>query len=246
MPVLYILSIIIQVAFVIHVVKTGRNTLWIWVVIMLPLAGSLAYFIVEILPEMTGSRTGRKVQRNLQKIVNPDKNLKEAMNNYSISATVENAIRLAEASLEKGLYAEAKNLYEKSLTGIHEHDPAMMHGLARAEFGLNNCQRCRELLDDLIANNPGYKNAQAHLLYARTLEELGQTKEALHEYEALDRYFSGPEASYRYALLLKKTDQQEKARQVLEEIEKKAKLSDRNYNSLYREWIAAARNELNS
>ena len=30
-----IISLIIQVAFIVHVIKTGRNTLWIWVLISL-------------------------------------------------------------------------------------------------------------------------------------------------------------------------------------------------------------------
>ena len=47
---LFILSILIQVALVIHIVKTGRSTTWIWIVVMLPVAGSIAYFVLEGLP----------------------------------------------------------------------------------------------------------------------------------------------------------------------------------------------------
>ena len=35
---LFILSILLQIALVVHIVRTGRNTTWIWIVVMLPLA----------------------------------------------------------------------------------------------------------------------------------------------------------------------------------------------------------------
>ena len=52
MSLLFIVSLLIQAGFIIHVIKTGRNQLWIWVLIIpgLAFAGILAYIVVEILP----------------------------------------------------------------------------------------------------------------------------------------------------------------------------------------------------
>ena len=58
---LIILSVLIQLALVIHIIKTGRGTNWIWVIVMLPLVGSLAYFILVIIPDLTNSRGGRRI-----------------------------------------------------------------------------------------------------------------------------------------------------------------------------------------
>jgi len=55
-----ILSIAIQAALIVHVIKTGRNMLWIWAIALLPLVGSIAYGAVEILPEVMGGRTARR------------------------------------------------------------------------------------------------------------------------------------------------------------------------------------------
>ena len=74
---LFILSIIMQVALVLHIVKTGRNTTWIWIVVMLPLAGSIAYLVVELLPDFFGSRAGRNATRSIPKVVNPNRELKK-------------------------------------------------------------------------------------------------------------------------------------------------------------------------
>ncbi len=55
MPIL-ILSAILQVALVVHIIKTGRSTTWIWIVVMLPLAGSIAYLLLEVLPDLMAGR----------------------------------------------------------------------------------------------------------------------------------------------------------------------------------------------
>lgn len=245
MPI-FILTVLLQIAFVLHIVKTGRNTTWIWIVIMLPLAGSIVYFLVEVLPGLLGTRTGRKAGSNLRKIINPNRDINEASYNYDVSDTVENSMRLAEECINKNMFGEAKNLYAKCLKGMHEYDPYIMHGLAKAEFNLNNFSEVKSLLDKLIEKNPEYKNADAHLLYARTLEKLNETDLALQEYEALDNYYPGPEATFRYAMLLKSKGEHSKSRELIGEIIHSSKISGKHYNSLYKEWVKKAKNELNS
>jgi len=41
---------ILQICFVIHVLKTGRETFWIGIIMMLPGIGCAAYFFTRILP----------------------------------------------------------------------------------------------------------------------------------------------------------------------------------------------------
>ncbi|MGQ8366686.1 tetratricopeptide repeat protein [Glaciecola sp. 1036] len=240
----FILSILIQVALVIHVVKTGRNTTWIWIVVMLPVAGSIAYFILEVLPELTNSRAGRNAGRKVGAVINPNKGFNQAAHNFSVSGTVDNTKRLADECMAKGLYSDAKTLYEKCLVGIHAKDPSAMVGLANAEFMLGHYAKTKTLLDDLIASNPNYKNQDAHLLYARTLEALDEVTGALHEYEVLHDYFSGPEASFYYALFLKKQNQKETANEIFSQIINKAKMSGKHYSSLHKDILKRAKNEL--
>jgi len=242
MPI-FLVSIIVQVCFVIHVVKTGRNTIWIWIIIMLPLAGSIAYFILEIYPELSSSRTARRAKSSVGKTLNPNRDIKEAIHNQSMADTVENSVRLAYECLKKNMYSEAKGYFTKSLQGIHEHDPEIMLGLAKSEFGLNNFEEVKTVLDKLIKENPDYKDGDAHLLYARSLENLKETQAALEEYEALNKY-QGPESSYRYALLLKKNNEITKAKDVLNEVIKTASHSGKHYNDLNKKWIKSIKAEL--
>ena len=241
---LFVLSAIVQIAFIIHIIKTGRNTTWIWVVMMLPMLGAAAYFFMEIFPELSKSRTGVKATKGLGKIINPNKDFKNATNNFSVVDTVENSSKLATEYLTKDMFAEAKELYEKCLTGIHEDDPDLMYGLAQSEYGLANYAKTKEVLDNLIRDNPTYKNVDAHLLYARCLVKLEETDAALKEFSALDEYYPGPEATYRYAMLLQTLDKNDQAEGLLEKILQDAKLSDKHYRSRYKPWINKAKQEL--
>src|ERR1700722_6550896 len=60
-----ILSLAVQAALIVHVIKTGRNFLWIWAIALLPPAGPIAYIVGEILPEFFGGRTARRAARAL-------------------------------------------------------------------------------------------------------------------------------------------------------------------------------------
>jgi len=245
MPLL-IISIIIQVAFIIHIVKTGRNTTWIWIVLMLPMAGAIAYFILEVLPGLSQSKAGRNASKKVQSVVNPNKDINEAAKQFSISDTVENSMRLAEECYNKGLYSDAKELYKKCLTGLHADDPNLIHGLAKADFELGNYQDVKSNLDRLIELNPDYKNPEAHLLYARTLEKLNEIPAALHEYEILHSYFPGPEASFYFAKFLKSQNQLDKADEILKQILGKAENSGKHYKSLHIEILKQVKTEISN
>ena len=100
---LYILQLVLMVAFVVHIVKTGRSTIWIWIVIMLPFAGALAYLIVELLPELMNSRTGRTAAKKVDATINPHRTLKQATQQYTLTDTVENTLQLANVQPQNAL-----------------------------------------------------------------------------------------------------------------------------------------------
>ena len=110
MPIL-ILSFVVQLALIVHVLKTGRNTVWVFILLFAPVVGGLAYLIVELLPELTRSRTGRRMRSSVVKAVNPDRDLKTAERNLAVAGTAQNAMRLAEELMAKERFAEARDLY---------------------------------------------------------------------------------------------------------------------------------------
>ncbi len=64
---LLILSVLIQSGLSLHVIKTGRNPIWIWALILLPLEGPIPQaWAVEILPDLFRSRTAQRTARGLR------------------------------------------------------------------------------------------------------------------------------------------------------------------------------------
>ena len=240
---LLIISFIIQLAVVVHVIKTGRGMMWVFIVLFFPLIGCAAYFIIEVLPELRNSRAGRNMRRGITRAVDPNREFRTASRNLAIADTPQNAIVLAEQLLEKGSFAEARELYQRYLKGVHAGDPVLLLGIARASFGLGEFGEAARSLEQLKEENPGIKSPEGHLLYARTQEALGNAASAIHEYEALCRYYPGPEPAARLALLLKSSGDMERAGELFRRILQESDIAGRHYNSIHREWVDIARRE---
>ena len=60
MPALGILLVLAQITCAVHVVRTGRNYYWIYIVVFVPVVGMAAYFIAEMLPDLMNSRRTRQ------------------------------------------------------------------------------------------------------------------------------------------------------------------------------------------
>src|SRR3974390_3332998 len=71
-----LISLVIQIVLIVHCIRTGRNWLWITVLIFLPFAGSLAYVIVEILPGLFSSRGTRRAVRGVSRALDPEQDLR--------------------------------------------------------------------------------------------------------------------------------------------------------------------------
>jgi hypothetical protein len=241
MPALFILTVLIQLGLIVHVLKTGRNTTWVFILLFAPMIGGLAYLIVELLPEWTNSRGARQARRGLSRVIDPNRDMRQASDNLAVADTVQNAMRLAGEYMRQEKFAEAKELYQRALRGIHADDPALLLGLAQAQFGLGDYSAVVATLDELKEKNPTHTSAEGHLLYARALEESGRTAEAIEEYESLCNYFPGPEPTCRLAKLLQAQGKTERARELFNRVLAESRTAGRHYNSLHRDWVATAR-----
>jgi len=236
MSLIFILTLALQAGLIVHVIKTGRNNLWIWAIALLPAAGSLAYIGVEILPEIFGGRTARRTKASMQRIIDPDRDLRQAAAAVEFSGNVDARRRLAEELYERGQYAEAAAVYQGGLTGIFEHDPVLLLGLAGAQFASGEFGPARASLERLMLHNPEFKSADGHLLYARTLEAQDALEEAEREYAAAAPGYPGAEARVRYALLLKRRGKVDDARSILKDLLDAAKLGPPHYRKAQAEW----------
>jgi hypothetical protein len=239
-----IFIVLIEAAFIIHVLKTGRNTLWIWVLVIVPLAGMVAYVAIEILPELMGTRAARRVVAGAKRTIDPTRDLRAAQQQLRGNESIDARRRVAEELMQHGEYAQAAEHYRLTLTGLYEHDPHLLLGLARAQFAMGEAAQARQTLDRLIQQNPGFKSAEGHLLYARALVGEGNYSKAGEEFAELVKYYPGAEAKYRYAALLGETGRSAEARALLERLLEEAELATRHYRKTQADWLNLARREL--
>lgn len=241
-----ILLFLIQIAFAVHVVKTGRETFWIYLIIFIPVFGCIIYFITQVMPEMGSSRGVRRAARTLIKAVDPERELRRRKDELAIADTIDNRVRLAEECIDAGFYVDAIGLMQDCLKGTHQYDPHLLLLLAKAEFGASLFSQTRQTLERLIEKNPEFKSYEGHLLYARTLEESNLYDKAATEYEALLHSFPGEEARVRYGLLLARMGQHERARRLFADALARARRAPSYYRKNEKPWLMLAEQELAS
>src|SRR6202012_225752 len=93
---LLILSIAIQAGLIIHVIKTGRNQIWIWVLALLSYAGIVAYVAVELIPDLFRSRTAQRTARGFKKAMDPAADLRRYESGARLAGNVSSRQRYAE------------------------------------------------------------------------------------------------------------------------------------------------------
>jgi hypothetical protein len=238
-----LLLLLIQAGLIVHVMKTGRNVIWIWV-LLVPGVGMLAYLLAEVLPEMFGSRTARSAARGLGRAIDPNRDLRAASARAAVTDSVAAKLRLGSELARRRDYAGAIETYRSGLKGLYEFDPTLLLGLAEAQFAAGDAAGARASLDALIKNNPDFKSADGHLLYARALEAEGAVDKAEAEYRAVAVYYPGAEAKVRLAQFLRKGGKNAEATAMLEDVLRIAELAPRHVRRAQAEWIALAKQEL--
>lgn len=243
MPVLALLGIMIQIFFAVHVIRTGRDRYWLWIIIVFPGIGSLIYFFAEFIPDLQRNYKMQKLSSGISKKLNPTKRLRALKNEAELAPSVKNKKLLAEEYMNLGIFDEAISLYLDCIQGIYKNDISLIEGLCCAYYFKRDLPNAKRYLEKLIELRPDNKGDEFSLMYARTLEESGDIDGALKMYSQTADSFSGEEARCRYALLLKKTGKVNEADELFSMILKNARLSPKFYVKAQKKWIDIAKKE---
>jgi len=239
-----ILIWLIQIALIIHVLKTGVSRFWILILIFMPLIGGLAYFVIELLPQFSGSITGQRAVRSVKQTLNPGADLRQHEAAWNQSPNVDNGRRYAESLMDAGKTTEAEAIISDALKGLFETEPTLLLLKARLEFENERAAEAVQTLETLQEHNPDFRSADGHLLYARALEAEGRINEAIKEYSAVSGYFPGVEARYRLAHCLEIAGKKPAARAEFESILNDAKLAPPHFRKSQKEWLDAVKHEM--
>ena len=238
-----IISLVIQVLLILHVLRTGRDFRWIFLLLFLPGIGSLIYIVMEVIPSFGGNLAARRTAKKVTHIFDPGRDLRHQMLEHERNQSVETSNRLARELMKDGRFDEAIQVCEEARSGIFENDPTLLLTLAIAHFRKEEFSQTIRTLDLLREKNPDFRSPDGHLLYARALEGDGESERALKEYESVAAYFPGAEARVRLAQLHSRLGHTEIASTMFHDIVRDARLAPKHFQKAQREWIEIAKRE---
>ena len=242
---LFILPVILQIICIVHLIRNGRERYyWIYIIIFIPAAGSIAYLIIEILVPALKNSKSREISSTLSKSIFADKRIKQLEQKAEFSPTFSNKVSLAHEYYNCGFFEKAITAYKNCLDNAFDDEPDIKLKLAQAYFKTEKYDQAKAILSELKNNKNFIKHSAVWLTYIQVLEKLNDNESALNEYEKYIIAYSDFESLCRYGLFLKKTGRTDKAKnqfsRILTESQHSPKYSIRDH----RQWIRRARMEL--
>jgi hypothetical protein len=239
-----LIIILLDITLVYHASKTGRLQPWAFIILMIPVMGAVAYIVVELAPEMLTVPGAQQTRRRVADKLDPERRYRELSDHLAATDTIANRAALAEECLKVGRYDAAERHFDRTLKLPMGEEAVYAFGKARAAFGRNRPADALATLEDLQHRWPEFQSADAHLLYARALAEVGRPDEALEEFHAVSAYFPGAEARVRYGLLLKLMGRTPEAKVVFTELLIQMKRAPKYLRVAQTEWLAIAEQQL--
>ena len=244
MPLIAMLHLLVAIFFMNHAYRTGRPQYWYFVLLSLPLVGSIAYVCFELLPEVGHTRRGREVERGLTDLFSPDRDFHRLHDDAKSRDTVDTKQAVALECERKGMWEEAERLYEAAAQGTYAEDMPLLVGLARSQINGGDATRALATLDRLRAAHPDLDDQDAHLIYTRCLETLGRIANAEAEYSQLAGYYVGLEARTRYAQFLARNGNAPKAREMFDSVVRASAARAIVSTEADRIWLKVARDNI--
>ncbi|MDR3497079.1 MAG: hypothetical protein P4L82_20980 [Ancalomicrobiaceae bacterium] len=193
---LTVLALILAIVCCIHVVRTGRELFWLYIILILQPIGAIVYLVAIILPELIRGR-GSKFGRAAINILDPRRAYREAEAEVEASPTVFNRMKLAEAAGDLGKYDEAAALYSACLEGIHADDQVLMLRYIGCLVELKRYGEAFDMLEKLGDIGDAGRIPNATLLIARTNDGLGNREAAERAYSYAAERLAGIEGLAR-------------------------------------------------
>jgi hypothetical protein len=227
--------LLIAIALCVHVVRTNQPLYWIFLILFVPVLGSVVYLIAIVIPEMAGGTRAKRMGMAARDALDPGREYRQAKAATDDSPTVHNRMRLAAAAASLGRHAEAEQLYGEAMQGIHADDPALLLGRANALIELGRAAEALPLVEKLTEEQ-GARSPATALAQGRVYEALGRIAEADAAYQWAAGRLPGLEALGRYAAFLARVGRKTEAADNLAEIDRRIERANPQFRREGRAW----------
>ncbi len=220
-----IVIIALQLITLVHAVKNGRTSPWIYLILFLPIIGSLAYIYIEILSQQRmfsleglTAFIDKLLTRPAQKIARLEKEL-------SFIDTITTRENLAKAYFEAGNMVKAIEYYNSCLNNLPANDLPIRNTLVKLYIKTKQYSQGLAEISVIQKQRLGKLTSDEQFCLAQIQENLGNYKEALESYSQAVNDYHSLEINYRYLLLLTR---QNKLAEILEQM----RLAQRKYEQM--------------
>lgn len=230
---LWHLGIVFQVLMIIHFFRTRPEYYWFFVILFLGPLGSLAYFVIEVVP---GLRAELPVIDRFKR--KRRKQWLEGM--VAETPTQEACADLARMYAGEGRHQEAIELFGRALA-LDPEDPECLHGRGSSLVATGRTAEAVKDLEAVVAIDPAHAFHSAHVELAETYHALGRNEDAVRAYEAVLGRTTVSRAYYGYGKLLAANGEKDRARKMMREILAKQAALPRYLRRQERPWLRRAK-----
>ncbi|MDP5230485.1 MAG: hypothetical protein NWQ38_08840 [Cellulophaga sp.] len=210
---LYYLTIALQAYCVYHCFTNRNSYYWFFVIIFLPVVGSLLYIFMNII-----NKQGiEKVQNDITSVINPTKKITDLEKKFEFSNTFQNQVALADAYLEAKMFDKAILNYEESLKVVFVNDHYALTKLLEAYYYASQSDKALKIAERL-KDDTKFKKTKASFLYALALEKEGNIDKAEEFLTNFDAPYSYYEERLALANFYIRNDHKTKAKTLLDEL----------------------------
>jgi hypothetical protein len=230
------LSLVFSILLCVHVVRTGREMYWLFIILAFQPLGGVVYALVNVLPDVFGGTTARRLQSAARETLDPTREYRAAKTACEDAPTVRNQSRLAAAAIALGKPDEAERLYADAAQGIHAEDPALLLGRANALLDLNRFAEALAVLEQLGKNEADGRTPTAALALGRAYEGLGRVAEADGAYQWAAERIPGFEGLARYTAFKARHGRKAEAEDALADMDKRIARLNATFKKEARHW----------
>jgi hypothetical protein len=234
------LSLLFSVALCLHVLRTGQQSWWIFIILLFQPLGGLIYLAAVVVPELVAG-PARKLSAGAREVLDPGREYREAKAGLSRTDSVAARMRLARAAAASGRPAEAEALWREAARGVHAEDPVIQLGRAQALADLGRFEEAMPLAEPLAREE---RSPAATLTLARIYEGLGRMSEAEAAYDWAAGRMPGLEGLARHAAFLARTGRRGQAQEIVAEIDRHLARTNPKFRKEGRAWRELARQAL--
>lgn len=228
----YYLIVALQVFCFYHVYKNGRPYYWYFVIIFIPLVGSLVYILTQVFSKGDADT----IQKEITSIINPTKKIKDLEKQLEFSESYTNRINLADAYFEINAYKNAIDNYEKTLLDTVQDSTYAKQQLVLCYFELKDYIKVISIAKELL-NHAEFQGSKQQFCYGLALKEMGQLEKAEVQLKAIDKPYSNYAERLELAKFYLDNGNKTEAVELLNEIQVEAQYMTKPNRRLYRNTI---------